>query len=342
MLEPFRRTASIPSIILGTIALAFVAACSDGRASTAPSVASTPAASAAAATATALPAGSTAPSAAATVPPTPTPSDGSTVGQVRTDAFGIDQIWVPAGSFTMGTSETDIAKLRARTPPDWVTPALDAEAPAHKVTLTKGYWIDKTEVTNTAFKAFVDAGGYTTQAYWSDDGWAWLATKDASRLPLHCQGDVADHPRMCLTWYEAQAYAAWRGGRLPTEAEWEYAARGSKSSVYPWGDAWANENANVINSVGPKPVGSYPSGASWVGALDLAGNAMEWVADWRSAEYYASSPATDPPGPATGTIKVEKGGWWGSNEFVARSAYRHFEDPPTYGDKHIGFRVASQ
>jgi formylglycine-generating enzyme required for sulfatase activity len=74
----------------------------------------------------------------------------------------------------------------------------------------------------------------------------------------------------------------------------------------------------------------------------MSGNAMEWVADWLGVDYYATSPKTDPTGPATGEIKVEKGGWWGSNEFVARSAYRHYEDPPTYGDKHIGFRVASQ
>ena len=97
-----------------------------------------------------------------------------------------------------------------------------------------------------------------------------------------------------------------------------------------------------MNSIAPKPVGSYPTGASWVGAHDMAGNAMEWVADWLDPGYYATSPTQDPPGPASGTVKVEKGGWWGSNEFVARSAYRHYEDPPTYGDKHIGFRVASQ
>jgi len=275
------------------------------------------------------------------VRPTPVPSDGATAGEVRTDAFGIEQVWVPAGTFTMGTDGAAIARLKAAGPPDWVTPALDAEAPAHKVTLTKGYWIDRDEVTNTAFKAFVEAGGYTTRDYWSDDGWAWLGGRSINGLPLHCQGDVPTNPRMCLTWYEAEAYAAWRGGRLPTEAEWEYAARGPKSTVYPWGATWDDAKANVINSLGPKPVGSYPAGKSWVGALDMAGNAMEWVADWRDADYYKTSPATDPTGPATGEIKVEKGGWWGSNEFVARSAYRHYEDPPTYGDKHIGFRVAS-
>jgi formylglycine-generating enzyme required for sulfatase activity len=147
---------------------------------------------------------------------------------------------------------------------------------------------------------------------------------------------------MCLTWYEAEAYATWRAGRLPTEAEWEFAARGPKSTVYPWGDTFENDRTNVVNSLGPTPVGSQPAGASWVGAQDMAGNAMEWVADWLGVDYYRTSPAVDPTGPARGTIKVEKGGWWGSNPFVARSAYRHYEDPPTYGDKHIGFRIASR
>jgi len=283
---------------------------------------------------------SSAPSAAAA--PTPVPSDGGTAGQVRTDPFGIEQVWVPAGLFTMGTDAAAIAKLGAQAPPDWVASEFPSEQPQHEVTLTKGFWIDKHEVSNKDFAAFRAAGGYTNQALWSDDGWTWLGRRDAARLPLHCQGDVPVQPRMCLTWYEAEAYAAWRAGHLPTEAEWEYAARGPKSTVYPWGDTFDPKRANVLNSVAPKPVGSYPTGASWVGALDMSGNAMEWVADWLDAAYYTTSPATDPTGPATGEVKVEKGGWWGSNEFVARSAYRHYEDPPTYGDKHIGFRVASQ
>jgi formylglycine-generating enzyme required for sulfatase activity len=242
----------------------------------------------------------------------------------------------------MGTDAKAIAAIEKQSPPPWVTSEFPSEMPAHHVTLSKGYWIDKAEVSNADFSAFVDAGGYTNQAFWSEDGWAWLATKDASRLPAHCNGDVDTQPRMCVTWFEADAYARWRGGRLPTEAEWEFAARGPKSSVYPYGDTFDRDKGNVLDSVSPKPVGSYPAGASWVGALDMSGNAMEWVSDWLGTDYYATSPASDPTGPATGEKKVEKGGWWGSNEFVARSAYRHYEDPPTYGDKHIGFRVASQ
>jgi formylglycine-generating enzyme required for sulfatase activity len=337
--RPLNALLATAAALLTTI---LVTACAGSASSTLtstspPSAAATPAASRPPSAAP-----SVAPSAAATIRPTPVLSDGASAGQVRKDAFGIQQVWVPAGTFTMGTDEAAIAKLKAAGPPDWVARALDAEAPAHRVTLSKGYWIDRDEVTNTAFKAFVDAGGYTTMAYWSEDGWVWLGERSNNGLPLHCQEDVPQNPRMCLTWYEAEAYARWRGGRLPTEAEWEYAARGPKSTVYPWGATWADDKANVINSIGPEPVGSYPAGASWVGALDMAGNAMEWVADWRDADYYKTSPATDPTGPAKGAIKVEKGGWWGSNEFVARSGYRHFEDPPTYGDKHIGFRVASQ
>ncbi len=152
----------------------------------------------------------------------------------------------------------------------------------------------------------------------------------------------ADHPRVCVTWYEAEAYAAWRGGQLPTEAQWEFAARGSESRVYPWGDEWDASKANVVDSSGLTAVGAYPEGVSWVGAYDMAGNAMEWVQDWLSSTYYAKSPKDDPTGAASGSKKVEKGGWWGSNPYVARSAYKHFEDPPTYQDHHIGFRVVTE
>jgi formylglycine-generating enzyme required for sulfatase activity len=162
---------------------------------------------------------------------------------------------------------------------------------------------------------------------------------EADRLPRRCPDDAPDIPRRCINWFEAEAYAAWRGGALPTEAQWEYAARGPESTVYPWGDEWDPTRANVVDSTAALAVGGYLNGASWVGALDMSGNAMEWVADWLGP--HPDGPVTDPIGPATGSIKVEKGGWWGSNAFVARSAYRHYEDPPDYQDKHIGFRVAS-
>ena len=259
----------------------------------------------------------------------------------RRDAKGIAQVWVPAGSFLMGTDDATLQKLEALDPPAWVRKELGSERPQHEVRLTDGYWIDTYEVTNAAFRAFVDDGGYATPRYWSERGRAWLATQRLEALPSACPGERPDEPRRCVTWYEAEAYAHWRHGRLPTEAEWEYAARGPNSRSYPWGDAFDASRCNVVDATGPVPVGGYPGGASWVGALDMAGNAMEWVADWLDVRYYAGGSAVDPEGPAMGTVKVEKGGWWGSNPFVARSAYRHYEDPPEYGDKHIGFRIVS-
>ena len=97
----------------------------------------------------------------------------------------------------------------------------------------------------------------------------------------------------------------------------------------------------MIDSTGTTPVGSFPDGVSWVGAEDMAGNVMEWVQDWLVDGYYTESERDNPTGPEAGRIKVEKGGWWGSNSLVARSAYRHFEDAPNYQDHHIGFRVVT-
>lgn len=260
-------------------------------------------------------------------------------GDTRTDAKGIAQVYVPAGCFMMGSSDEEIDAALKLDVPGWAKSTVIYEQPQHEVCLTKGYWIDQYEVTNADFEAFVKDGGYRTAEYWSEKGAAWLKRQDVNNLPVACEDVEADHPRVCVTWYEAEAYAAWRGGQLPTEAQWEFAARGSESRVYPWGDEWDVSKANVVDSSGLIAVGAYPEGVSWVGAYDMAGNAMEWVQDWLSSTYYAKSPKDDPTGAASGSKKVEKGGWWGSNPYVARSAYKHFEDPPTYQDHHIGFRV---
>lgn len=262
-------------------------------------------------------------------------------GETRVDAYGIEQVWVPAGCFLMGITAEQAEAIIAADPPSWVTRVLPLEQPQHEVCLTSGYWLDTYEVTNAAYQAFVDEGAYTTETYWSADGWKWLSRKNIDNLPLDCTEAVDDHPRVCVTWYEAEAYANWRGGKLPSEAQWEFAARGPESSMYPWGNEWDASLANVVDSDALTPVGTYPDGISWVGAYDMAGNAMEWTADWLDADYYANSPKNDPAGPESGRFKPERGGWWGSNPFVARSTFRYYEDPPTYQDHHIGFRIVS-
>ena len=134
----------------------------------------------------------------------------------------------------------------------------------------------------------------------------------------------AEHPVVNVNWDQANAYATWAGGRLPTEAEWEKACRGTDGRIYPWGDEPPTaELANFANNVGDTtPVGSYPNGASPYGALDMAGNVWEWTADWYAADYYANSPPANPPGPATGDVRVVRGGAFDYNENDVRCAAR--------------------
>jgi formylglycine-generating enzyme required for sulfatase activity len=239
----------------------------------------------------------------------------------------------------MGSDET------SATPPAWAAATFQSEHPAHEVALSRGYWIDATEVTVAQLAAFKAAGGYDDETLWSERGWVWRRGMGGISLPKPCLDQEPDQPQVCVTWYEAEAYATWRGGRLPTEAEWEFAARGPDSRIYPWGDDFDPTLANLDGATGPVAVGRYPKGASWVGALDMAGNAMEWVADWWSRDYYAQGIRVDPTGPSTGGKKIEKAGWWGppddAGAFIARSAFRLDEDAPTYSDHHIGFRIIS-
>jgi formylglycine-generating enzyme required for sulfatase activity len=264
-------------------------------------------------------------------------------GDKRIDDHGVSQVYVPSGCFVMGTTDEQATYAVSLNAPSWAAKRLPSEQPAQEVCLTQSYWIDEFEVTNASFQAFIDADGYIIQDYWSEDGWKWLQRQSLEQLFSRCEAEsLPDHPRVCITWYEAEAYAQWRGGRLPTEAEWEFAARGTDSLVYPWGNEWDSAKANVEDSIGLVAVGSYAEGVSWVGAHDMAGNAMEWVADWLSPNHnHLADQPENPIGLPTGRMKVEKGGWWGSNALVARSAYRHFEDPPTYQDHHIGFRVVT-
>jgi formylglycine-generating enzyme required for sulfatase activity len=259
---------------------------------------------------------------------------------------GAPMVFVPAGSFTMGS-----------------TTGYPDEQPVHTVYLD-AFYIDKYEVTNAQFKQFIDAGGYTTQAFWSEAGWSarssggWTVPYFWSVGTYHSGPAWTDFPVVGVSWYEAEAYANFVGKRLPTEAEWEKAARGTDQRTYPWGEGLDGSRANYWASGDPydnnsTPVGFYdgrlhPSPSfqttdspSPYGAYDMAGNVWEWVADWYGA--YSASPVSNPTGPLTGSYRVLRGGAWARLQHggagTLRSAYRYYDTPYDRID-YSGFRCA--
>ena len=198
----------------------------------------------------------------------------------------------------------------------------DNEKPYHKVYLD-AYYIDKNDVTVDEYTRCVNAGGCT-----------------ATNTRQDCDYGVSgrgDHPINCVDWNQANTYCQWAGKQLPTEAQWEKAARGTDGRIYPWGNKW-NASKACFNKSSACEVGSYPQGASPYGVMDMAGNVLDWVSDWYDANYYASSPDRNPQGPDSGPYRVGRGGAWSvTDPTVLRSSYRGDDDPSGWGII-VGFR----
>jgi formylglycine-generating enzyme required for sulfatase activity len=246
---------------------------------------------------------------------------------------GMTLVYVPEGIFEMGSQE-----------------GLSNEKPVHTVYLN-AFWIDRTEVTNTMFSLFIKDTSYQTSAEkagfsWLFNGSKWEKTGGANWQhplgPSSGYSEIKDHPVTHISWNDAQTYCAWAGRRLPTEAEWEKAARGVDGRKYPWGNLDPNATlANYfLNKGSTTTVGSYAGGTSPYGALDMAGNVWEWVQDWFDKEYYKSQNEwTNPVGPSSGIHRVLRGGAWNTHP-VSICTFSRFRNYPSSTDYFNGFRCA--
>jgi formylglycine-generating enzyme required for sulfatase activity len=229
-----------------------------------------------------------------------------------TDAKGVQMILIPAGEFTMGSNTGD-----------------GDEKPVHKVYLD-AYYMDKLEVTNVFYSACVSADACKPPTH-----------KDAfTRSSYYGNPQYDDYPVVYVNWDMAKTYCEWRGARLPTEAEWEKAARGTDAPTYPWGQAVECQKANYQACIdGTSPAGYFEDGKSPYGVYDMAGNVWEWVADWYSENYYGISLRSNPLGPDSGQARVMRGGSWTRSEYDIRTSNR-IRYASTYDNFDVGFRCA--
>ena len=225
---------------------------------------------------------------------------------------GLEYVRIPAGVFEMGCVPSDDT-------------CSGNENPRHTVQITKDFWIGRTEVTVGAYEGFAKA-----------------TSREMPEAPdFNSSWGNKNHPINRVTWDEAKAYCSWIGGRLPTEAEWEYAARGGEEGLkYPRGDEISYKGANYgANVRGTSAVDSYP--ANGFGLRDMAGNVWEWVGDWYEEDYYKNSPTADPQGPASGAGRVLRGGSWNGDPQVLRASVRNGYQPGFRGNL-IGFRCVRE
>jgi len=250
---------------------------------------------------------------------------------------------IPAGRFKMGLSfdqVTQMLEMCTRVDKDCSRWWFKDEFPGHFVRLHR-YWIDVHEVTNAKYLEFVNATGHRPAL---DD----TCETDACRQGNLWKGKsflkrIRNQPVTQVNWYDAVAYCTWRNKRLPTEAEWEKAARGPGGNLYPWGNKQPPGKATYRRKwrgvFTMTDVGSYPNGASIYGVHDMAGNVWEWVADWYERNYYKKKINTNPKGPKTGKFRGVRGGSWVNYEDTLHSAFRRWSRPEVrFND--TGFRCA--
>jgi formylglycine-generating enzyme required for sulfatase activity len=279
-------------------------------------------------------------------------------GYRRSPRDGLAYVRIPAGEFVMGCVDRDVH-------------CQAAERPRHRVRLRQPVWIGATEVTVGAFRRFTKATRFRTRAEVEHRGRAWVQLRNqwdwisglTWATPLKPAQNAPDTwPALQVAWSDARAYCDWAGGRLPSEAEWERAARGGRDDeIFPWGNAERPQDRSIHYANGPDEVthGVFPSwtffsgyrdgyadvapvgqfAANGFGLYDMAGNAWEWVADWYAENYYAHSPTVDPSGPTTGAAHVVRGGSWSYAPEQHRSSERGFAETG-FWTATFGFRCA--
>ena len=230
---------------------------------------------------------------------------------------GLDMVLVPAGCFQMGATDTQLQEAMTSCNKYYggygCQLSFENEQPPHQVCFSEPFWIGRTAVTNLQY-----------------------GSSSGQTLVLLSRG--LTWPRESVNWGQAADFCQKRGARLPTEAEWEFAARGPDALIYPWGDDYDIHKA-TLRKISPAPVGERPEGASWVGALDMSGGIGEWVNDWYGA--YSFEAQTDPSGPSSGKFRLVRGGdWFAHASFFVRTTFRDPKDPG-YATSSVGFRCAS-